>query len=135
MYAEELTIFFGNEGISAVRTGKAKRCCNDFAGAEGLSTDFALILTVAPIIVVNVMMRSPTQRADGIFRNGFTIAALNRFDRLTVFPLVVFKKELPVLFDKGFDDRKRIDFKFLIFWRMGIIKSPLFEGNISANKI
>ena len=73
--------------------------------------------------------------ADGIFRNGFTITALNWFDRLTVFPLVVLKKELPVLFDKGFDDRKLIDFKFLIFWRMGIIKSPLFERNISANKI
>ena len=60
MYAEELAVFFWNEGISAVRAGKAKRCCNDFAGAEGLSTDFTLVLTVTAIIVVNVVMWSPT---------------------------------------------------------------------------
>ena len=130
MYAEELTIFFGNECISAVRTGKAKRCCNDFTGAEGLSTDFALILTVATIIVVNVVMRSSTQRADGIFRNGFTIAALNRFKWFAILSLIVFGKKLPVLFDKGFDDRKFINLEFLILGRMGIIGSPLFERNV-----
>lgn len=135
MYAEEIAVFFLNEGISTVRTGKAKRCCNDFTGAEGLTTDFTLVLTVTAIIVIDVVMWSPTQRADGIFRNGFSITSLNWFDRLTVFPLVVFKKKLPVLLDKGFDDRKLINLKFLILWRMGIIKSPLFERNISANKI
>ena len=61
--------------------------------------------------------------------------ALDWFNRLTVFPLVVFKKKLPVLFDKGFDDRKLINLEFLILWRMGVIKSPLFERDISANKI
>lgn len=76
------------------------------------ATDFTLVLTVTLIIVINVVMRSPTQRVDGIFRNGFTITALNWFDRLAIFPLVVFKKKLPVLFDKGFDDRKLIDLNF-----------------------
>ena len=135
MYAEELTVFFGDEGVSAVRTGKAKRCCNDFTGAEGLTTDFTLVLTVTSIIVVYVVMWSPTQRADGIFRNGFTITALNWFYRLTVFPLIVFKKKQPVLFDKGFDDRKLIDLKFLILWGMGIIKAPLLKRDISADKV
>ena len=60
MYAEELTVFLGNEGISAVRAGKAKRCCNDFAGTEGLTADFALILTVTAIVVIDEMVWGTT---------------------------------------------------------------------------
>ena len=33
------------------------------------------------------------------------------------------------------DKRKLINLEFLIFWRMRIIKSPLLERNISANKV
>ena len=118
-----------------MRTGKAKRCCDDFAGGEGLTTDFTLVLTVTTVIVVDVVMWGSTQRADDIFRNGFTITTLNWFYRFSVFPLVVFQKKLPVLFDKGFDNRKLINLKFLILWRMRVIKSPLFERDMSANKI
>ena len=53
----------------------------------------------------------------------------------TILPLIVFEKELPVLFDKGFDDREFIHFEFWVLRRMGIIKSPLFKRNISANKV
>ena len=63
------------------------------------------------------------------------ITASNRFERLTIFPVIVFKKELPVLFDKWFNNRKFIHFEFLIFRRMGIIECPLFERDISADKI
>ena len=44
-------------------------------------------------------------------------------------------KELPVLPDKRFDDREFIYFEFLVLWRMGIIKSPLFKRDISADEI
>ena len=71
----------------------------------------------------------------GIFRNTFSISALYRFQRLVIFPLIVFKEKLPILFDKSFDNRKFIHFEFLIFGRMGIIESPLFKGDISADKI
>ena len=135
MYAEELTVFPGNKCISAVRAGKSKWCCDDFAGRESLTADFALVLTVSTIIVINVVMRSTTQRTDGIFGNGFAIATLDRLNRFLIFPVIVFEKELPVLFDKGFDDGKLINLKFLILWRMGIIKSPLFKRDISADKI
>lgn len=49
--------------------------------------------------------------------------------------LVVFQKELPVLFDERFHDRKLVNFKLLVLWRVGIIESPLLERNISADKI
>ena len=51
----------------------------------------------------------------GIFRNTFSISALYRFQRLVIFPLIVFKEKLPILFDKSFDNRKFIHFEFLIF--------------------
>ena len=54
---------------------------------------------------------------------------------LVIFPLIVFKEKLPILFDKSFDNRKFIHFELLIFGRMGIIECPLFERDISADKI
>lgn len=81
------------------------------------------------------MVWSAAQRAYGIIRDGFSVPALNGLQGLMIFPLIVFKEELPVLFDKGFNDRKFIYFEFLIFGRMGIIERPLFERDISADKI
>jgi hypothetical protein len=37
---------------------------------------------------------------------------------------------LPEISDEG----KLINFELLVFWRMGIIESPLLEGNIFADK-
>ena len=134
MHAEELTVFLGNKGISAVGTEQTDRSCNNFTGTEGLPADFALELPVATIIIVDVMMGSATQRADGIIRNGSAVAALDRLYRFAIFPQIVFEKELPVLFHKGFDDGQLIHFEFLVSGRMGIIESPLFERDISANE-
>ena len=36
---------------------------------------------------------------------------------------------------KSFDGRKFINLEFLVLRRMGIIKSPLFERNVSADKV
>lgn len=116
MNPEEFTVFFGNKGVAAMRADKPERCSNDFAGREGLTTDFALILTVTTIVVIDIMMESSTKRTDGVFRNGFTIPALNWFDRFAIFSQIVFEEELPVLFDKSFHDRKLVDLEFLILW-------------------
>ena len=135
MNAKEFTVFLGNECIAAMRAGEAEWSGNIFARREGLSTDFTLKLTVAAVVIVYVMMRRTAKRADGIIRNGSAVTTLNWSHRFTILPLIVFKKELPVLFDKGFDNGKLIDLKFLILWRMGIIESPLFQRNISADKV
>lgn len=118
MYTEERTVFLCNKGIATMRTCQSERCCNKFTGAKGLTTDLVLALPIATIVIIDIMMRCTTQRADGIFQKEFIIATLNRFDRFAILPLIVFEKELPVLFDKGFNDRKLINLKFLIFWRM-----------------
>ena len=135
MYAEEPAVFLRNKRFAAMRTEEPKRCSYYFSGRESLTTDFTLILTVAAIIIIEIKMGGTAERTDGILRDGFSVTALNGFDRFTILPVIVLKKELPVLFNKGFDDRKLINLKFLIYGRMRIIESPLFQGDISANKV
>ena len=135
MNAKEFTVYLGNECIAAMRTDKPERSDDFFSGRECLSTDFALILTVTAIVIVEVMMRSSAKRANSIFWDGLTITTLNRFNRLSILPLIVFEKELPILFDEGFDDRKLVNLEFLILRGVGIIESPLFQWYISADKV
>ena len=115
MYTEEPAVFLSSECIATMRTCKSERCCNNITGTEGLTADFALVLTIAAIVVIDVMVRCTTQGTDGIFGNGLSIATLNRFNGFTILPLIVFEKKQVVLFDKVLDDRKFINLKFLIF--------------------
>ena len=135
MNTEEFTVFFSSKSFATVRAYQSKGSCNFFTGNESLTTDFALILTVTTIVIVDVMMGSTAKRAYSFFGNRLTITTLNLLYRFTVFPLIVFEKELPILFDESFYDRKLVNLKFLVLWRVRIIKSPLFERNISADKV
>lgn len=60
METEEFTAFLGNESMSTVKAGKAKRSGNIFAGGKSLVTDFTLVLAIGTIVVVEVMMRRAT---------------------------------------------------------------------------
>lgn len=60
MYAEKFPVFLGNKSISTVRTGGPERSCNEFARAEGLSADLALVLTITAIVIVDEMARGAT---------------------------------------------------------------------------
>ena len=135
MEDEVFPLFFGGEGVSAVRADKAGGGRDLFAGNESLAADFALVLSVAAVIIVDVMMRGATERTDDIFRDRPAIASLDGFNGFAILPEVVFEEELPVLFDEGFDDREFVDLEFLILRRVGIVKIPLFERNVSADKI
>ena len=81
------------------------------------------------------MMRGTAQRTFGILRDSPAITALYRFEFYLVFPVIVFKKELPVLFEESFDNREFINSVFLILRRMRIFVSPLLERDISADKV
>lgn len=124
--AEELPVLFRDKGMTAVRTEETNGSGDGFPAGESLSTDLALILAVAAIIIINVKMRSATERTDDVFRDGSAGSSLNWSDRFVVFPLIVFEKELPVLSEERLDDRKPVHFEFLIFRRMQIVISPLF---------
>lgn len=124
--AEKLPVLFRDKGMAAVGTEETDGSGDIFPAGESLSTDLTLILAVAAIIIIDVMMRSATERADDVFRDGSVGSSLNRSDRFVVFPLIVFEKELPVLSEESLDDRKPVHFEFLIFGGMEIVISPLF---------
>ena len=75
--------------MATVRAFEFQRLFDPLTGDKGLATDFALKLTIAAIIIVKIVMRSATNRTDRIFRDGFTISSLNRFDFFLVLPFVV----------------------------------------------
>ena len=79
-------------------------------------------------------MRGTAQGADDILRERISVSPLDRLQRFAVAPEIVFKEKLPVLFDKGSDTWEFIYFKFLIFGRVGVVKCPLLERDISADK-
>lgn len=67
--AEELPVLFRDKGMTAVRTEETNGSGDGFPAGESLSTDLTLILAVAAIIIIDVMMRSATERADDVFRD------------------------------------------------------------------
>ena len=71
------------------------------------------------------MLRNVTFTTTKYGTNGFVITLFVVRDE--IFPV-------PILFEKN-DFWKFIDFEFLILWRMGIVKSPLFKRNISTDKV
>ena len=96
-----LTVFDWLESMAAVRALELK-------GSKGLATDFAFELSATTSIIVDVFMRGPAKRTYGIFRNGanLTLLGFDRFHSFAITESVVLVPELPVLFDKRFDDRK-----------------------------
>lgn len=121
--------------MPAVRANEADRRSDHLSGDEGLPTDLALVLSVAAIIIIEIVVWSATEGTDDILGNGFPIAPLDRSEGFAIFPEVVFQKELPVLFDEGLDDREAVSGKLLVFRGVGIIEGPLLERDISADKV
>lgn len=133
--AKKLTVFFRDEGMSAVGADKTDRSGDKVPGNEGLSADFTLVLAVAAVVIIEIVMGGTAERADDIIWYGLPIASLDRLNCFTIFPEIVFKKELPVLLNEGLDNRETVGGKFLVFRGVGVIEGPLLERNKSANQI
>ena len=131
-----LTVFDWLQSMTAVRALELKGSSYFLSIDKGLATDFAFELSATTSIIVDVLMRGPAKRTYGVFRNGadLTLLGFDRFHSFAVTESVVFVPELPVLFEKRFDDRKLIGKELLVFWAVELIMSPLFQRNISANK-
>ena len=132
---EVLPVFLMDQGMAAVGTFQYHWFTGMGAGLKILPTDFTLEFTAAAVVVIDVLMRGTADRTDRIFRNGFSISTLNRADNLVITPFIISKQELPVLLFKNFNNRKFIHLKFLILGRMGVVKRPLFQGDVSADKV
>jgi hypothetical protein len=139
MYDEVLTVFLMTEVVIAMRAlqngsfgeavifGWRKKCLADFA------YNLAFLFAIVPRQIIH---GSITCRAGTVFRNVAFYTTKDRLDSFVVTFFVVRNKifPIPILFIRD-DFGKLIYFEFLIFRRMGIIKSPLLERNVSANKV
>ena len=129
-------VFFGDEGISAVRTPQLQGREAAFGGGKPGSTDLAEELAFGAVILVKERFGGITAWAGAVVRDIAFRTASDGADLLTVAFFVVGDEIFvsPVLAEVS-NQRKFIDPKLLVFRGMGIIKSPLLEWDISADKI
>jgi hypothetical protein len=139
MYDEVLTVFLMDEAVitvwafqnsgfgESVILGWRKMRLADFA------QNLAFLFAIVPHQIIH---RGITCGAGTVFWNIAFHTAKNRLNRFMVTLPVVGNKifPIPLLFIRD-DFWKLIYFEFLILWRMGIIKSPLPERDVSANKV
>ena len=99
-------------------------------------TDFAQELPFGAIVLVKEWLGGITARTGAVIRDVAIGAADYGADYLAVTFFVVRDEILvsPVLPEVS-DQRKLINFEFLVLGRMRIIKSPLLERDVSANKV
>ena len=132
---EELAALHCNQGMVAVGTLQGERLSGISAGDEGLATDLASVLTAPAGVVIDVLVRSTADRTDRFFRDVPSVAPAHRFHRLTILPLVVLEQEFPVLFFERDDKGWLVNRELLVLRGMGIVKRPLLERNVSADKV
>ena len=129
-------VFLRDQGIPAVGAPQLDRGEAAFAGREPGITNFAEKLSFRAVILVKERFWGATARAGAGIRDVRLATAADRADFLAI-TLFKVRDEFfigPVLPEVS-DKRKFINFELQIFGRMGIIKSPLLERDISANKI
>lgn len=139
MNDEELPALDRDEGIAAEGTPENHVLFNRIGvSKETVIANLAEELAFIAIVLVKIDHRSPASRAADVLGDVTCPATLDRLKFFTVLPAIVLQKILPVpaLWGRAdiAEDRRFIDPVFLVFGRMGIIKGPLFERDISADK-
>ena len=88
------------------------------------------------VIAVKIRLWGTARRAGAVLGDVAFLTSGDGFYLNTVPVLKVRDQETPVpLMLDDLDFWKLIHFELLIFWRMGIIESPLLERNISADQV
>lgn len=128
--------FLRDKGIAAMRAARLNGRKAALGRGEPGGTDLAEELALGTIVFVEERLRGITARAGAIIRNVTLTAAADRTDLLAIELFVVRDKIFvsPVLPKVG-DQREFINCELLVLWGMGVIKSPLFERDISADKV
>ena len=107
-----------------------------FARGKVCIAYLAFQLSGLAVITVKIRLWGAAGGAGAVLRNVTFFAAGDRFYLNMVSVFKVRDEETPVPFMMDdLDFWKLVHCKFLIFWRMGIIESPLLERNISADQV
>ena len=131
-----LAVFLWNQSIATVRAAQFHRGESTFIRGESCITDLTEELPLGPVVFVQKGFRGITAGTGaGVWNITFRPAA----DWADLFAIAFFvvRDEIlisPVLAEVS-DQRKLINLELLVFGGMGIIKSPLLKGNVSADKV
>ena len=131
-----LPFFFGNECPATVGTPQGELPGEAvFIWRKICIAYLAFQLSGFAVIPVKVRLRGATGGAGAVFRDVAFLTSGDRFylEIVSVFKVRDQETPVPFLLD-DLDFGKFVYFELLIFWRMGIIESPLFEWYISADK-
>ena len=132
-----LPFFFGNECPATVGTPQGELPGEAvFIWRKICIAYLAFQLSGFAVIPVKVRLRGATGGAGAVFRDVAFLTSGDRFylEIVSVFKVRDQETPVPFLLD-DLDFGKFVYFELLIFWRMGIIESPLFEWYISADEI
>ncbi len=131
-----LAFFFWNQGIATVWTVQFHRGESIFIRRESRITDFTEKLSLETIVFVQKGFRYITSGAGASIRNITFGVAADWAESFAIASFVIRNKLIisPVLAEVG-NERKFINLELLIFRGMEIIKSPLFERNVSTYKV
>ena len=134
---EVFPVFLWDKGMSAV--GAAQGILPGetvFPWGEGSGADLAGELASLAVVAVKVGLGRIAGRASAIFWDVTFCVACNGPDLLMVFILEVRDEELPVpIVLEELDPGEFIRCVFVVLRGMGIIKSPLFKRDKSADKV
>lgn len=136
MEDEVLAFFFGNECVGAVWAAQLHGREAAFIRGKACTADLAEELAFGAIVLVEEGLRGIAAGAGTGVRDGALGAAADGADFLAVAFFVVGDKlpVSPVLPEVG-DQGEGIGLELLVLRGMGIIESPLPEGEIPADKI
>ncbi len=134
---EVFPVFLADKSVLTMRTLEGQLAIKSvIIGSECSLADLTQYLTCLAIVFVEIRLGSMTRWAGAILRD---VALRTSLDRLNWFAIVlgiVVVEIFPIPVLMIIDNlRKFIHFELLIFWRMRIIESPLFERYISADEI
>ena len=88
------------------------------------------------VITIKIRLWGTAGRAGAVFRDVAFLTSGDGFYLNTVPAFKVRDQETPVPFLlDDLDFGKFVYFELLIFWRMGIVESPLLERDISADEV
>ena len=136
MQDKKLPVLFGDEGIPAVRAAQLYRREAVILLGELCVADLAGELSLATVVLVKILLWSLTTGTGTFFRDVTFGLAFDGADLLAVTLMEVRNQLLigPVLTEIR-NQRKFINLVLLVFWGMGVIKRPLLERDVSADKI
>ena len=127
--------FLGNKGITAMGAAQFQAGETALMGGESGGADFAQELSFGTVVPVQVRFGSITAGTGAVIRDIAFRTASDRADLLAI-TLFIVRDEVfvvPVLAEVG-NEREFVNLELLVFWGMGVIKSPLFERDVSADE-